>query len=65
MTQPTPDPNPADPPTVEIDAADQARFNAMFGAAVKDYAEKNTPAPDKTSGRPKGITELLFGSGGK
>lgn len=64
VPQPAPEPKPADPATVEIDPADQERFNTMFAAGLQKYLADNAPAPDKTKGRPKGITELLFGSGG-
>lgn len=63
MADPAPTPPPADPPTVEIEPAQQAAFNTMFETAVGEYVKKNAPAPTKTGGRPDGFIDWLFNSG--
>jgi hypothetical protein len=63
MAEPTP--TPADPAPAEVDPAHQAQFNAMFNTAMTAFIAEHKPAPEKTAGRPGGLTDWLFGNPGQ
>lgn len=63
MTNPTPNPAPAEPPPAPgvFTPEQEAALGAVFEKSIAAYVEKNKPAPDKTKKPAGSFLDTLFG----